>query len=127
MAKLDEENAGQSHHRMLDAVHDDVHHDDHDDDDDDHHVTEVEIEYIQEKLVNNFRPVQPLNGRVVYRSFKLREKDGKHHHDHHEQEEEIELEILREKLRFYQSTSAATSTVVSLAAVLLSCLLALFL
>jgi hypothetical protein len=33
-------------------------------------VFQVEIEFVQERLVNNFRPVQPLNDRTVYRSFK---------------------------------------------------------
>ncbi|BFY98340.1 hypothetical protein BsWGS_01380 [Bradybaena similaris] len=33
-------------------------------------VAEVEDAYTQETIVNNFRPVQPLNDRLVYRSFK---------------------------------------------------------
>lgn len=34
------------------------------------HMAEIQ-EYIQEELVDNFRPVQPLNGRLIERSFKL--------------------------------------------------------
>ncbi|XP_005106718.2 carbonic anhydrase 6 [Aplysia californica] len=36
-------------------------------------TAEVEIEFTQDILVNNYRPVQPLNDRMVQRSFKLRE------------------------------------------------------
>nr|KAG5714250.1 hypothetical protein BaRGS_018467 [Batillaria attramentaria] len=82
-AKLNEDDAGKTYHDTADHVHDTpVHDDSHDD----HNaVAEVEVEYLQEKLVNNFRPVQPLNGRLVYRSFKLRDggQGGAGHGDMH--------------------------------------------
>ncbi|XP_046376550.1 carbonic anhydrase 14-like [Haliotis rufescens] len=34
------------------------------------HMAEIQ-EYIQEELADNFRPIQPLNGRLIERSFKL--------------------------------------------------------
>lgn len=36
-------------------------------------VDPMEIEIIQEYLVNNFRPVQPIHGRKIYRSFQFDE------------------------------------------------------
>ena len=48
--------------------------------------TQVDVEYVQGALVNNFRPVQPLNGRVVYRSFQLQDlawKGGRGRARHH--------------------------------------------
>ena len=32
-------------------------------------VEEITIEIVQDQLVNNFRPVQPLNNRLIYRTF----------------------------------------------------------
>lgn len=32
-------------------------------------VEEITIEIVQNQLVNNFRPVQPLNNRLIYRTF----------------------------------------------------------
>lgn len=43
-------------------------------------MTEEDV-YIQEILVNNFRHIQPLNDRTVYRSFKLRDPVVKEHVD----------------------------------------------
>ncbi|XP_067656936.1 carbonic anhydrase 1-like [Haliotis asinina] len=34
-------------------------------------ASEEYIEYIQEELVDNFRPIQPINGRLIQRSFKI--------------------------------------------------------
>lgn len=91
-----------------------------------HTVSEVEIEYIQENLVNNFRPVQPLNDRMVYRSFKL--SDPQDSHANGDAAASAEMEILKEKLKFYQSRGAASnSAVISLLLLVCSSLLALFL
>lgn len=32
-------------------------------------VEEITIEIVQEQLVNNYRPVQPINNRLIYRTF----------------------------------------------------------
>jgi hypothetical protein len=34
-------------------------------------VEEITIEIVQEQLVNNYRPVQPVNNRLVYRTFEF--------------------------------------------------------
>lgn len=32
-------------------------------------VEEITLEIVQEQLVNNYRPVQPINNRLIYRTF----------------------------------------------------------
>lgn len=123
-AKIDEENAGHTHHRTLEAVHVEkrVH------DDSEEELSEVEIEYIQDKLVNNFRPVQPLNGRLVYRSFKLSEDHHRQPHGSSHGSKLADEATLRERLKLYESTeSAAANRVISLALLVSACLAALFL
>ncbi|XP_076466290.1 carbonic anhydrase 13-like [Babylonia areolata] len=132
VAKMDEENAQKTHHRTLAAVHKSVdHHDDDDDDDEEEevHVSEVEMEYIQENLVNNFRPVQPLNGRTVYRSFKLRDCGCTNQQKKHSKVNPNlpDTETIRERLKMYGSTDGAGSSAISLLLLALSCLAALFL
>lgn len=137
--KLNEDNAGRTHHDTLGHVHKQPAHDD---EDNEHTVTELEVEYIQEKLVNNYRPVQPLNGRLVYRSFKLSETSGRQHEGGHGSEhhgsqgkhggtyrrpDKDDPNEMQERLKYYESVGAgSSSTVVSL--LLMTCsLLALFL
>lgn len=124
-AKMDEENAGQIHRRIMDAVHDEPD----DAGDDDEHISEVEIEYIQDELVNNFRPVQPLNRRLVYRSFKLRSSEHHRQHHHHQPKHQGDLpdeETIRKRLEMY-GDSAASSAMISLLLLGLSCLTSLLL
>ncbi|KAL8570243.1 hypothetical protein ACOMHN_029943 [Nucella lapillus] len=68
-AKIDEQNAGKTHRRMMEAVHQSPPHQDPQTEAPAQNLSELEVEFIQQKLVNNFRPVQPLNNRLVYRSF----------------------------------------------------------
>ena len=140
-ATLDEENAGETHLRMLEAVHKEPpahdNHKHHNDlhGGDDEKLSEVELEYIQDKMVNNFRPVQPLNGRVVYRSFKLGEGregggSGGGHHGYRPSRGDGEgmsnEDVLRERLKLYGSTDsgagsvAAASSLAALAVLLLA-------
>uniref|UniRef100_A0A0B7A0B0 Uncharacterized protein n=1 Tax=Arion vulgaris TaxID=1028688 RepID=A0A0B7A0B0_9EUPU len=67
------------------------------------HKTEYQVEteteddtFLQEAIVNNFRPVQPLNDRVVYRNFKLRPPinivDHAPTHSHHAQSRQEDSE-----------------------------------
>lgn len=51
------------------------------DDDHDKHVDEDNGEHGRKALVNNYRPVQPLHGRTVYRSFPFFDDPVPVHHD----------------------------------------------
>ncbi|KAL8577936.1 hypothetical protein ACOMHN_011932 [Nucella lapillus] len=129
-AKMDEENAGHSHRQTLDAVHQDPHPQDDPHTED---VSEVEVELLQDRLVNNYRPVQPLNDRIVYRSFKLRpEQPSRHHHTHNRHHHPAtvnpnlpDVETIRERLKSYGPTeSAAGRHIVSLLLLAVSACLA---
>lgn len=109
---LRENDAGQAHRKMLDAVHQDApaHEDEPDDHGEDHGVQDTAP---REWMVNNFRPVQPLNDRAVYRSFKLGashgEPDGETADSGESDEERARrMEVARERLKYYQSQNAAT-------------------
>lgn len=41
-------------------------------------LDDIPTAFIQEALYDNFRPVQPLNSRKVYSSFKIEAKKGTH-------------------------------------------------
>lgn len=131
---IDEENAKNIHHKTMDHVHDAQADADDDDDaghDDEnnageekegeleggHHEekSELETEFIREQLVNNFRPVQPLNDRIVQRSFMLRTSQ--------QSDEDNMNEELHARLKFYESTrGGASSSVIKSHLVLLACL-----
>ncbi|XP_076460810.1 carbonic anhydrase 14-like [Babylonia areolata] len=78
-ARIDEHNAGETHRRMLEAVHRTPTPQEKKKEEEEEGKKkktkegekdlQAKVEYIQNKLVNNFRPVQPINSRVVLRSF----------------------------------------------------------
>ena len=126
-AKLDEQNAGETHLRTLEAVHKEsrLHEGGSSAAEEEVVLSEVEIEYVQDKLVNNFRPVQPLNDRIVYRSFKLRDSGAEQRHRHAEHDGRLSNEeILRERLKLYESTDSAAPRLLSPLALLVSAFLA---